>query len=304
MKKIYDELKDLSEKYKIEILSPGYRSNQLKSSADNIISISRGLHSKPVTMNVVKNRMTCYISDLINANDKIKLEEEIIKMNSKVLSMVDTVQCRMKIENNIVKVLKEKKLDFLEILENKELLNKLLKNEEERNHFYIQIGLRSDNFEYFMKGNNIDVIFTEEVMNKVVKNRAIHIFSELMFFDNCKSLISSNFDVINFIPIMMENETQEILKICLENIECKQKESIEATFLRFDKVNSLDSEDNNRYYFNETIKTLILYSNFKFLENDKKFLTEENIKLLEKKNLSKNLEYKLEEKTKVRKSKI
>lgn len=304
MKKIYDEMKELSEKYKIEVLSPGYRINQLNSISDNVISISKSMHTKPLTVNVIKNRMTCYITDLINQNDKVKLQQEIDKMNARILSIVDDIQYKMKIENNIIKVLKENKLDFLEILENKELLDKLFKTKEEKSEFYIKVGLQSDNFEYFMKENNLDNILTEEIIDRVIKNRAINIFSELMFFDKFKSLMEDNFDIIRFIPIMMEDETQQILKICLENIECKQKESIESTFVRFDNQNSLDSEENNRYYFNETIKTIILYSNFIFTESDEKVLEKSNIELLHKKKLNEKLDTNLEIKEKSKKSKI
>lgn len=303
MKKILDDLKDLSKNHKIEILTPNYRRNQLKA-VDAIISISKSMHVQPLKMHVIKNRFSCFISELIDANEKIKLKEEFDKMNNGVLSSIEVIQYKNRIENNIIKVLKENKLDYLEILENKELLDKLFKEKKELNDFYIQIGVRSDNFEYLAKNTNIDDILTEELIDKVIKNRAINIFSELIFFDKFKRLIEENFDVINFIPIMMENQTQEILKICLENIECKQKENIEATFIRFDKGNSLDSEENNSYYFNETMRTLILHSNFKFLESDKKVLTKENIALLEKKKLNENLENKLEEKTKSKKNKI
>lgn len=303
MKKILDDLKDLSKNHKIEILTPNYRRNQLKA-VDAIISISKSMHVQPLKMHVIKNRFSCFISELIDANEKIKLKEEFDKMNNGVLSSIEVIQYKNRIENNIIKVLKENKLDYLEILENKELLDKLFKEKKELNDFYIQIGVRSDNFEYLAKNTNIDDILTEELIDKVIKNRAINIFSELIFFDKFKRLIEENFDVINFIPIMMENQTQEILKICLENIECKQKENIDATFIRFDKGNSLDSEENNSYYFNETMRTLILHSNFKFLESDKKVLTKENIALLEKKKLNENLENKLEEKTKSKKNKI
>lgn len=303
MKKILDDLKDLNKNHKIEILTPNYRRNQLKA-VDAIISISKSMHVQPLKMHVIKNRFSCFISELIDANEKIKLQEEIDKMNNEILSVINVIQHKMKIENNIIKVLKENKLDYLEILENKELLSKLFKDKKEQDDFYVKIGVRSDNFEYLAKNTNIDDILTEELIDKVIKNRAINIFSELIFFDKFKRLIEENFDVINFIPIMMENQTQEILKICLENIECKQKENIEATFIRFDKGNSLDSEENNSYYFNETMRTLILHSNFKFLESDKKVLTKENIALLEKKKLNENLENKLEEKTKSKKNKI
>lgn len=303
MKKILDDLKDLSKNHKIEILTPNYRRNQLKA-VDAIISISKSMHVQPLKMHVIKNRFSCFISELIDANEKIKLKEEFDKMNNGVLSSIEVIQYKNRIENNIIKVLKENKLDYLEILENKELLDKLFKEKKELNDFYVQIGVRSDNFQYLTKNTNIDDILTEELIDKVIKNRAINIFSELIFFDKFKRLIEENFDVINFIPIMMENQTQEILKICLENIECKQKENIEATFIRFDKGNSLDSEENNSYYFNETMRTLILHSNFKFLESDKKVLTKENIALLEKKKLNENLENKLEEKTKSKKNKI
>lgn len=303
MKKILDDLKDLSKNHKIEILTPNYRRNQLKA-VDAIISISKSMHVQPLKMHVIKNRFSCFISELIDANEKIKLKEEFDKMNNGVLSSIEVIQYKNRIENNIIKVLKENKLDYLEILENKELLDKLFKEKKELNDFYVQIGVRSDNFQYLTKNTNIDDILTEELIDKVIKNRAINIFSELIFFDKFKRLIEENFDVINFIPIMMENHTQEILKICLENIECKQKENIEATFIRFDKGNSLDSEENNSYYFNETMRTLILHSNFKFLESDKKVLSKENIALLEKKKLNENLENKLEEKTKSKKNKI
>lgn len=303
MKKILDDLKDLNKNHKIEILTPNYRRNQLKA-VDAIISISKSMHVQPLKMHVIKNRFSCFISELIDANEKIKLQEEIDKMNNEILSVINVIQHKMKIENNIIKVLKENKLDYLEILENKELLSKLFKDKKEQDDFYVKIGVRSDNFEYLAKNTNIDDILTEELIDKVIKNRAINIFSELIFFDKFKRLIEENFDVINFIPIMMENQTQEILKICLENIECKQKENIEATFIRFDKGNSLDSEENNSYYFNETMRTLILHSNFKFLESDKKVLSKENIALLEKKKLNENLENKLEEKTKSKKNKI
>jgi len=239
MKKILDELKDLNKNHKIEILTPNYRRNQLKA-VDAIISISKSMHVQPLKMHVIKNRFSCFISELIDANEKIKLQEEIDKMNNEILSVINVIQHKMKIENNIIKVLKENKLDYLEILENKELLSKLFKDKKEQDDFYVKIGVRSDNFEYLAKNTNIDDILTEELIDKVIKNRAINIFSELIFFDKFKRLIEENFDVINFIPIMMENQTQEILKICLENIECKQKENIEATFIRFDKGNSLD----------------------------------------------------------------
>lgn len=305
MKKMLDELKDLSRNHKIEILTPDYRKNQLNA-VDNVISISKekSMHTQPLKMHVIKNKFSCFIRELIVANEKIKLKEEFNKMNNKVLSSIDVIQYKNRIENNIIKVLKENKLDYLEILENKELLDKLFKEKKEQTDFYIQIGLRSDNFEYLAKNINIDDILTEELIDKVIKNRAVNVFSELIFFDKFKRLMEENFDVIKFIPIMMENETQEILKICLENIECKQKENIEATFIRFDKGNSLDSEENNRYYFNETIRTLILHSHFNFLESDRHVLTKENIELLDKKILNENLENKLENKIKSKKNKI
>lgn len=304
MKNILNELKDLSKNHKIEVLTPGYRNES--NAVDNIISISitESKHVQPLKMHVIKNRFSCFISELIDSNEKIKLQEEIDKMNNKVLSSIEVIQYKNRIENNIIKILKENKLDYLEILENKELLSKLFKEKKELNDFYIKIGVRSDNFEYLAKNTNIDDILTEELIDKVIKNRAVNVFSELIFFDKFKRLMEENFDVIKFIPIMMENETQEILKICLENIECKQKENIEATFIRFDKGNSLDSEENNRYYFNETIRTLILHSHFNFLESDRHVLTKENIELLDKKILNENLENKLENKIKSKKNKI
>lgn len=306
MKKMLDELNKISKNHKIEILTPGYRSNPLILNADNVISIAKteSMHTKPLSMQVIKNRFSCFISDLINTNQKMKLQEELQKISDKVLSSVEVIQYSNRIENNIIKVLKENKLEYLEILENKKLLNKLFKDKKEQSDFYVKIGVRSDNFEYLVKNTNIEDILTEDLIDKVIKNRAINIFSELIFFDKFKRLIEENFDVINFIPIMMENQTQEILKICLENIECKQKENIEATFIRFDKGNSLDSEENNSYYFNETMRTLILHSNFNFLENDKKVLSKENIDLLEKKKLNENLENKLENRIKSKKNKI
>ena len=66
----------------------------------------------------------------------------------------------------------------------------------------------------------------------------------------------------------------------------------------------MDSEENNRYYFNETIRTLILHSHFNFLESDRHVLTKENIELLDKKILNENLENKLENKIKSKKNKI
>jgi len=52
------------------------------------------------------------------------------------------------------------------------------------------------------------------------------------------------------------------------------------------------------------MRTLILHSNFNFLENDKKVLSKENIDLLEKKKLNENLENKLENRIKSKKNKI
>ena len=183
MKKILDELKDLSRNHKIEILIPSYRRSQLNE-VDNVISISKekSMHTQPLKMHVIKNRFSCFIKELIDANEKIKLKEELNKMNNKVLSSIDVIQYKNRIENNIIKVLKENKLDYLEILENKELLDKLFKEKKEQTDFYIQIGVRSDNFQYLTKNTNIEDILTEELIDKVIKNRAVNVFSELIFF--------------------------------------------------------------------------------------------------------------------------
>lgn len=315
----YEQLKSLASKYKIEILTAKaqeYRSDikendsvvsmHTNNLADNIISISKKpMYYKNYSFSVLKSRDNCPITEFIKKNNKEGLKNYLDELAKQIPSIVDVITYKNKFQNNFYYILKNKKdaQEFLDILENSQLFQHCKVEID----FWITVAFKADNLDFLYKKLNLNEIMEyPKLQDKLRVFSPINIVEDLLKYNEFKEKLEREFNLLNFIPIMMDSPLLKFLELVLEHIKVNQNLDFEELCKNFDKMNSLDNEENNKYYFNEAMKVFILNAQYDFTEKDKELevFTDENKQLIVKKTLHKNLHKKLTPKIPIKKSKI
>lgn len=315
---IYKKLKELASKYKIEILTPtasnytkkeernSLVSMHVNNSVDNMIGISTTKNPlQNYSFNVIKNRTQCPITEFIKKKDKKGLKDYLDDLDKNIPSIVTVITYKNKFINSFVYVLNNtnRPEEYLEILENSQIFQHC----EADNNFWITVAFKADNYQFLSnKVNLTEILEFPLLQEKLTSFSPIRVVEELCKYDEFKQKMEEEFNLLNYVPIMMNSPQLEILEIILNHIKVEQQLNFEDLYIKFDQMNSLDNQENNKYYFNEAMKVFISHAQYKFIEKDTtlKVLTEENKQLIVKNILNKHLHENLTPKMSVKKAKI
>lgn len=318
-KKVIDSLRKIVKDYDIKvllsktnqestsILGPSLNiSSHFRTNADNVISVSR-VQSSHASMNiqVQKVRNPCPIMELLKSKDYEGLEKYMSYIDKEILSVVDVSKYSYNLLQSCIYILKNNMLEFLPVIEKSALFDKAIKEKEK---FWIKTIFSADNYNTLVKKNLInDLLNRSDCVELLINQSPVKIIHELLKKENFREKLEKEFNFISYIPIMMESKKLKMLESVLEVISIKNvKINWDETFELFDKSNSMDNEKNNRHYFNEALKVLIINSDYKFEKRDllEKKIDKENKNIIRKKILNQHLNDSLEPKANVKKLKI
>lgn len=322
--KIFEELKDLVKKHNIQMLLPKAKnlntskensldldsfpitiSSNYRSVADNIIAISRNPNpNAPVSMHVQKNRSPCPISEFLKNRDKKGLKAYMNELDKRVLSKVDASLYPMKFQNNCIYILKNNLQEYLPIIESSKTFEQVIDKPED---FWMKIAFAVDNYDLLQEKVVIDNLLNKDNFMSLLLNKApLKVANELLKIERFKNKIEQNFDLVSYVPIMIQSQQIKLLDLVLEHINVNTKDlDFDTCFQYFDKRNSLETEFNPEY-FNEALTVFIIKSNYEFkdLDLESKTISEENKNLINKKILNQHLNDSLEPKASIKKLKI
>lgn len=310
-KKVIDNLRKIVKDYDIKVLlsktnqesssilgSSLNISSHFRTNADNVISVSR-VQSSHLSMNiqVQKVRNPCPIMELLKSKDYEGLEKYMSYIDKEILSVVDVSKYSYNLSQSCIYILKNNMLEFLPVIEKSALFDKAIKEKEK---FWIKTIFSADNYNILVEKRLINDLFNRsDCIELLINQSPIKIVNELLKKENFREKLEKEFNFISYIPIMMESKKIKMLENILEVISIKNlKINWDETFQLFDKSNSMDNEKNNRYYFNEALKVLIINSDYNFEKKDllEKKIDKENKNIIRKKILNQHLNDSLEPK--------
>lgn len=316
---IIKQLKEIAKGYNINIALPkqvvaieeDIFLNHSKKYDTNTIMIVRNKNVSTGQSSIVinKNRHTCYIQDCIERNDLEGLQYYMDKLDEEILTKVNTALFMQKYHYNIVDIIKNNKLDFLQVLEKSTAFQKTIENKKD---FWLNVSLEADNYEFFVKKTSIEhLLECEKLQEKIINYLPQNILYKIIENEHVKNKLEKEFELIFYIPNYMNNELEQkahnILELLLKNTKPNYDNlHMNELFDNFDLANMLQTKEKNKQVVNNALKVFIIHSDYEFTEKDKSLsnITKENKVLINKKELNKHLSMTLLSKPVLKKIKI
>lgn len=323
-KQIYDTIKHMASQHKIKILIPeaGHinshevqynmpYSKNIISMANNVISVSRDKSAISIDTVIMKTRKLCEITEYIKAKDEIGLKNYLTKTyeDEKDIQSRKSVY-DYKFLNNFAYLLTNKTEDsekFFHILENSQLFKEVISNSDS---FWIKVAFEIEDYSFLRKKVPLDNILKyEDLQNFLKYSKSQHILEQLLKEPCFIDYLENNLKIIQFIGIkqLTHQNEEDCFTIILHHINMKNPIDLEKMYQQYTmSIESVDKDSLHFKWFNDTIKKIILYSNYNFSKEDKtlEVLSEENQQLITKKILNTILHKNLVAKDKLKRPKI